>query len=1195
MNEEIKAKFSHQEISEIKIVDSDNVVITQKQIIQISVDEIKTREFIQESPYKGLNKFELGDKDLFFGREKLLGDLVKDLENNSLLLLLGASGSGKSSLVRAGILPWFARKYGSRSILTFTPQENPFKSLYASLVTKEYPSHEVEFIEDEKKDTFSEVIKKLKNKETNWLIFIDQFEQIFTRTSEEKCKNFLDSLVRWIQQNDQSVKLIMTMRADFLDRFASYPKFSKLIDNHKPFIADMDDHELRLVIEQPAAQHGVVFEKGLVEEIIKDVQGQKGYLPLLQYALDILWKDEQSSGELNDRTLNTKMYRNLGGVQGTLRKRVEEIYQDFTKRGLDKIVKQIFLKLVDFDKMDESGVMGKPVSRKAYRSEFSTDEQINKIIDQLIDPHRLLVGDGKEKTIELAHESLLTNWNTLKGWIEEHYQVIYWRNRLIDKRKRWETQKSDEDILRGSELTKILELRESNAFAVLGVKELTPQDDQFINLSRKKRDEKQKRQLIDIGAFAAMMTVAAAFSSWQWLNAEKSKIDSLVQTSKTELNSQNYFDSLLVSLKIGGNLKNPVRQLFLRNSDEDLRAKITFLKALYYIQVYNRFQNSEIGGVTDVKFNPKTNLLAVASEDGKIQSWNIETGKSQVFIGGRCRGCSLFSSPDGKILAATYMTRRRTDLNLLNWESLKQIDYIPDFIDIFFNSNNQQITTLSYIEDSTGSGSEGSEVCWWEIDEQKVSEKPPCEKVPEGFKIVDAENNLFVSSTESGIDEFWEFNLNRKPSRKPIPDNINFSKYICYLQKSSKIIGLDAGNSIIVLDLQLKNKYSFGNYQGLSSDIDGSIGCLENSIYIVDDQNNNNVELYLIKNTDAFPQLLRGYEQWNHGISIHPNRKILVSGSSDGKILLWRLDKTFNTLNTPQMSDNAQVIDLKSDYLIYKENENEKVKIFNLKERNSIPISDKVPAEVLNQDIFGLNINYPYLINQIDNKIRVVNLKNGESEELESKKHNCNFAGYYNKSAILNDRIMALSFDNIIYLWNMKTEKCTKPLELKQEEPFLLGDMPYDQSISSLEFNSQGNLLAAGSGHFIHVWNIRKEEPTIYTLEGHRERVLDVSFSPNSNLLASSSDDQTIKFWNVKTEKGYLIETLTLDQNIEHITFNSDGTSLMVLTDENNILEFDLTWDKLLEQGCDWMKDYIKTHPQEKELKQICRPFNSSS
>ena len=150
MNEEVHSsqlKDDSQNISEVTIIDSDGVTIKQVKIIQISVDEIKTREFIEHSPYKGLKKFEPGDKDLFFGREQLLGELVRDLEKHSLILLLGASGSGKSSVVRAGIVPWFTRKYGAKSILTFTPGQNPFKSLYAYLLTNEYSIDEDE--EDE--------------------------------------------------------------------------------------------------------------------------------------------------------------------------------------------------------------------------------------------------------------------------------------------------------------------------------------------------------------------------------------------------------------------------------------------------------------------------------------------------------------------------------------------------------------------------------------------------------------------------------------------------------------------------------------------------------------------------------------------------------------------------------------------------------------------------------------------------------------------------------------------------------------------------------------------------------------------------------------------------------------------------------------------------------------------------------------
>ncbi len=475
MNEEMyssQLNDESQNISEVTIIDSDGVTIKQVKIIQISVDEIKTREFTEYSPYKGLKKFESGDKDHFFGREQLLGELVGDLENKSLILLLGASGSGKSSVVRAGIVPWFTRKYGAKSILTFTPGQNPFKSLYACLLNNEYSideDEEDEIVKNSKIDTLLEVVKKLKPKDSNWLIFIDQFEQIFTRTPEEKRKLFLKSLVRLIKQQDQSVKFILTMRADFLDRFTPYPRFGKLTEKRIRLMTDMDGHELRLAIEQPAAQHGVVFEKGLVEEIIKEVQGRPGYLPLLQYTINLLWETERQRGGLEDRTLNTINYRQLGGVSGALSKHVDNIYTQLKKKGKGEAVKQIFLRLVDMAETEDSGVIGKPVSRQAYRSEFRGNvgdlslntipiiweliREINPLVgiillrnslhlestlQELIDENLLVSNNPKldeKSTVEIAHEALLTSWETLKEWVNEAHEIIVITLLLVIKKE----------------------------------------------------------------------------------------------------------------------------------------------------------------------------------------------------------------------------------------------------------------------------------------------------------------------------------------------------------------------------------------------------------------------------------------------------------------------------------------------------------------------------------------------------------------------------------------------------------------------------------------------------------------------------------------------------------------------------------------------------------------------------------------
>ena len=191
---------------------------------------------------------------------------------------------------------------------------------------------------------------------------------------------------------------------------------------------------------------------------------------------------------------------------------------------------------------------------------------------------------------------------------------------------------------------------------------------------------------------------------------------------------------------------------------------------------------------------------------------------------------------------------------------------------------------------------------------------------------------------------------------------------------------------------------------------------------------------------------------------------------------------------------------------------------------------------------------------------------------------------------------------NDIFLWDINSGNCSLPLTLGRE-PLATGR--HFSHLNGLDFNYRGDLLAAGNSDYIidvwdinEVWDITKKKndesiKPIHSLKGHTHKVTDVSFSPNNDLLASLSNYNTIKLWDART--GDLIETLKLDGGASDITFNSDGTSLLVMVDKDTILEFDLTWDKLIEQGCDWMKEYIKTHPEEKELNKICHHTLSKS
>ncbi|OYE00827.1 NACHT and WD repeat domain-containing protein [Nostoc sp. 'Peltigera membranacea cyanobiont' 232] len=271
-------------------------------------EDIHCRPLKIDSPYLRLKTFEIKDKDKFFGREKWIANLGDRLKKDNVLLLLGASHSGKSSLIRAGLIPYLGSQKNSLINISFHPDENPFKSLYQCLASTYGKKSQIADIARKiREDLLIQIVTFLKQDYQYVLIFIDQFEELFTKTQKPERDKFVASLFQLFQQQDISVKIVLTMRSDFLDRFSEYPQLAKIHDRYSRILTRMSDGELKLAIAEPAAKNGVTFEQGLVEQIIHDFHQQNDYLPLLAYILDVLWEREN----IANRVLKTKTYKEV--------------------------------------------------------------------------------------------------------------------------------------------------------------------------------------------------------------------------------------------------------------------------------------------------------------------------------------------------------------------------------------------------------------------------------------------------------------------------------------------------------------------------------------------------------------------------------------------------------------------------------------------------------------------------------------------------------------------------------------------------------------------------------------------------------------------------------------------------------------------------------------------------------------------
>ena len=440
------------------------------------------------NPYKGLRAFHEADAGDFFGRgrvvERLVYRLGQDDPDARFLAVVGPSGSGKSSVVRAGLVPALRRGAlpGSERwfVIEMVPGAHPFRELESALlaVAVEPPSSLMEYLERDELGLVDAVERVLPDPDGELLIVLDQLEEVFTLVDDDDERTrFLDGIRAAAVAPGSRIRVIATLRADFYDQPLSVPGFGDLLAARNEAITPMAPEELELAVVAPAERAGLVVEPMLLGAMIGDVAEQPGALPLVQYALTEL--AERAEGGV----LTIAAYQDIGRVSGALARRADQLFDAMNDAG-QVTCRQLFLRLVTLGEGSED------TRRRVRRSELVplADTQTMEGVIEAFGRHRLLSFDRdpgtREPTVEIAHEALLRAWGRLRGWIDEARDDIRMQRQLAAAAHEWETSGHDASfLLRGARLDHVTAWTEATTLA------LSDDDHAFVEASVARRDE----------------------------------------------------------------------------------------------------------------------------------------------------------------------------------------------------------------------------------------------------------------------------------------------------------------------------------------------------------------------------------------------------------------------------------------------------------------------------------------------------------------------------------------------------------------------------------------------------------------------------------------------------------------------------------------------------------------------------------
>jgi WD40 repeat protein len=1046
-------------------------------------------------PYRGLFHFGPKDAEYFFGRENFVEELVTATQTRSFIPLLGASGSGKSSVVLAGLVPKL-QEAGHWQFTHFRPGADPFHALALALVPL-YTSNldETERIRQSRKlagyfrtgevllgDVFAQIQQNYPTDRV--LLIADQFEELYTLCTDEITRrDFLDKLLAGITAPTDRISfapvLVATMRADFLGNALSYRPFADVLQNADLKLGPMNRAELTEVIEKPAQKLGVTFEVGLVPRILDAVNEEPGNLPLLEFALRELW--QRRSG----KQLTHAAYEAISEVQGALTRHADEAIDKISKLYANARIKEIQKMQGDLDpqacnKLKEElrkeqreqiqrifvqlvrpGEGAEDTRRVAMKAELG--EQSWSLVRQLADENnRLMVTNqngAEQETVEIVHEALIRHWGELRGWMETDRVFRAWQERLRGAMRQWQETKQDEgSLLRGAALAEAeeqLRKRPEELVSESSFIKLSLQDRERIQqaeAAHRKREIRIARGIVGGSLVAVAVSSGFGWMAWQQRRqAELNLADMLSASALSLVDKGKDLDAFIPAIRAGKILQSQQA-----SNPSGLNA---LQEALNHRSEYNRLEGHQ-GSVRSMSFSPDGKILASSSDDGTIKLWNTKTGKEiRTLLGHERSVRSISFSPNGKTLASISDTM----IKLWNTETGKEIQTLP--------GHESFVQSISFSPDGKTLASSSDKIIkLWNVDTGK-------------------EIRTLLGHQNSALS--MSFSSNGKTLATEIRDKGIFG----FHGGTIKLWNVDTGKEIRTLLLPDDES----SVNGVSFSPDGkTLATGHDNIF---DKNKNTIKLWDLETGKEIRALL-GHHSSVLSMGFSLDGKILATGSDDDTIKIWNIDTGKEIRTLPQYQNSVLSISFSPD--------------------GKTLATGGSDTTIKLWDLFAKSILEFYCCaNSVSFSPDGRTLATGDN--------------------------ISLNSDNTIKLWNVDTGKEIHTVS------------QYSNPVWSMSFSPDGKTLAIGSNTFfldgdnttIKLWNIDTGKE-IRTLVGHQGSVLSMYFSPNGKTLATGGSDAKIKIWNVDTGKE--IRTLLHQSVINSVSFSPDGKILA--TGSGTIFDF---------------------------------------